>query len=98
VDDVREIIKMAQTKAVDAEYKIFIVDEAHMITVQGWNAFLKTIEEPPAKVVFIFCTTDPQRIPPTVLSRVQRFQFQKISNRGIVERLEYIIQSENSCS
>lgn len=95
VDDVREIIKMAQTKAVDAEYKIFIVDEAHMITVQGWNAFLKTIEEPPAKVVFIFCTTDPQKIPATILSRVQRYNFSKVSTKGIIERLTYIAEKEH---
>ena len=95
VDDVKEICKMASTKAVDAEYKIFIVDEAHMITVQGWNAFLKTIEEPPAKVVFIFCTTDPQKIPATILSRVQRFQFSKVSTNGIASRLTYIAEQEN---
>lgn len=95
VDDVKEICKMASTKAVDAEYKIFIVDEAHMITVQGWNAFLKTIEEPPAKVVFIFCTTDPQKIPATILSRVQRFQFSKVSTNGIANRLTYIAEQEN---
>ena len=94
VDNVKEICKMASTKAVDAEYKIFIVDEAHMITVQGWNAFLKTIEEPPAKVVFIFCTTDPQKIPATILSRVQRFQFQKVSTDDIVKRLLYILNEE----
>lgn len=94
VDDVREIVRMASTKAVDADYKVFIVDEAHMITVQGWNAFLKTLEEPPARVVFIFCTTDPERIPQTILSRVQRFQFQKVATDDIVNRLEAIIASE----
>ena len=98
VDDVRDIGKMATSQALDATYKVFIIDECHMITPQGWASFLKLIEEPPARAVFIFCTTDPQRIPPTILSRVQRFQFQKVSNRDIVERLKYIIQSENSCS
>ena len=98
VDDVRDIGKMATSQALDATYKVFIIDECHMITSQGWASFLKLIEEPPARAMFIFCTTDPQRIPPTILSRVQRFQFQKVSNRDIVERLKYIIQSENSCS
>lgn len=94
VDDVREICRMASTKAVDAEYKVFIIDEAHSITPVGWQAFLKTIEEPPAKVVFIFCTTDPQKIPATILSRVQRYQFKKVSTRGIADRLDYILSQE----
>ncbi len=94
VDDVREIGKLASTKAVDAEYKVFIIDECHMITAQGWASFLKLIEEPPAKVVFIFCTTDPQKIPATILSRVQRFQFQKVSTKGIFHRLHHILNNE----
>ena len=95
VDDVREIIKMASTKAVDAEYKVIIVDECHSISNTGWQAFLKCIEEPPAKAVFIFCTTDPQKIPATILSRVQRFQFQKVSTNAIFERLKFIADSED---
>ena len=94
VENVREIIKMASTKAVDAEYKVFIIDECHSISNTGWQAFLKCIEEPPAKVVFIFCTTDPQKIPATILSRVQRFQFQKVATNDIDERLEAIIAYE----
>lgn len=94
VDDVREIVKMASTKAVDADYKVFIIDECHSISNTGWQAFLKCIEEPPARVVFIFCTTDPQKIPATILSRVQRFQFQKVATDDIVNRLEAIIASE----
>ena len=95
VDDVREIVKMASTKAVDAEYKVFIIDECHSISNTGWQAFLKCIEEPPAKVVFIFCTTDPQRIPATILSRVQRYNFSKVSTKGIIERLTYIAEKEH---
>ena len=94
VENVREIIKMASTKAIDAEYKVFIIDECHSISNTGWQAFLKCIEEPPAKVVFIFCTTDPQKIPATILSRVQRFQFQKVATDDIFKRLEAIIASE----
>lgn len=96
VDDMRDLIQQAQTKSLNSEYKVFIIDECHMITVQGWNAILKLIEEPPAKSIFIFCTTDPQKIPKTILSRVQRYDFQRISQKGIVDRLEYIIYSENN--
>lgn len=95
VDAVRNISDMAQTKSIDSEYKIIIIDECHMITIQGWNAFLKLIEEPPAKTIFIFCTTNPEKIPMTILSRVQRYDFQRISQQGIVDRLEYILEYEN---
>ena len=95
VDDVREIGKLASTKTIDgSEYKVFIIDECHMITAQGWASFLKLIEEPPAKVVFIFCTTDPQRIPPTILSRVQRYNFTKVSEDGVKKRLLQILENE----
>ena len=95
VDDMRDLIQQAQTKSLNSEYKVFIVDECHMITVQGWNAILKLIEEPPAKSIFIFCTTDPQKIPKTILSRVQRYDFQRISQDGIVSRLKTIILMED---
>lgn len=94
VDDVRDIGKMATSQALDATYKVFIIDECHMITPQGWASFLKLIEEPPARAVFIFCTTDPQKIPPTILSRCQRFQFQKVSTQAIEDRLDYILSKE----
>lgn len=94
VDDMRSLIEQAQTKSLNSEYKVFIIDECHMITVQGWNAILKLIEEPPAKSIFIFCTTDPQKIPKTILSRVQRYDFRRISQAGIVQRLKYICDAE----
>lgn len=94
VDDMRDLIQQAQTKSLNSEYKVFIIDECHMITNQGWNAILKLIEEPPAKSIFIFCTTDPQKIPKTILSRVQRYDFQRISQQGIVDRLKYILDNE----
>lgn len=94
VDDVRNIIQQAQTKSLDSEYKVFIIDECHSISNTGWQAFLKLIEEPPAKSIFIFCTTDPQKIPRTILSRVQRYNFTKISQEGIVKRLAYISEQE----
>ena len=95
VDDVRGIIQQARTQSLDSEYKVFIIDECHSISNTGWQAFLKLIEEPPAKSIFIFCTTDPQKIPKTILSRVQRYDFQRISQIGIVERLLYILTKED---
>lgn len=96
VDEIRKLIDNAQTKSLDSEYKVFVIDECHMITTQGWNAFLKTLEEPPAKSIFILCTTNPERIPQTILSRVQRYNFQRISQEGIVSRLKHIIELENN--
>lgn len=95
VDDVREIIQQAKTKSLDSEYKIFIIDECHALSNSAWQAMLKIIEEPPAKSIFIFCTTNPERIPKTILSRVQRYDFNRISTEGIVNRLKYILEHEN---
>lgn len=95
VDDVRNIIQQAKTKSLDSEYKIFIIDECHALSNSAWQAMLKIIEEPPAKSIFIFCTTDPQKIPKTILSRVQRYDFQRISQKGIVDRLLHILCEEN---
>lgn len=94
VDDVREIIQQAKTKSLDSEYKVFIIDECHSLSNTAWQALLKLIEEPPAKSIFIFCTTDPQKIPKTILSRVQRYDFQRISHDGVMNRLFTILESE----
>ena len=94
VDDMRGLIEQAVSKPLAGSYKVFIIDECHMITVAGWNAILKLLEEPPESAVFIFCTTDPQKIPATIISRVQRYKFQRISFGGIVKRLEYICNKE----
>ena len=94
VEDVRSISQQAKMKALDAEYKIFIIDECHAISNTGWQAFLKLIEEPPTKSIFIFCTTNPEKIPKTILSRVQRYDFKRISHQGIVNRLLWILDSE----
>ena len=96
VDDVRNIIQQAKTKSINSEYKIFIIDECHALSNSAWQAMLKIIEEPPAKSIFLFCTTDPQKIPKTILSRVQRYDFQRISQGGIVERLRVILGKENN--
>lgn len=95
VDNIRQIIEDAKRKPLDAEYKIFIVDECHSLSNGAWQALLKTLEEPPKFTIFIFCTTDPQKVPATILSRVQRYNFQKISNEGIIWRLNNIIVAEN---
>lgn len=98
VDNIRQIIEDAKRKPLDAEYKIFIVDECHSLSNGAWQALLKTLEEPPKFTIFIFCTTDPQKIPNTILSRVQRYNFQKISNKGIVKRLNDILKRESEVS
>lgn len=77
------------------KYKVFLLDEIQMLSTAAWNAMLKILEEPPEYVIFIFCTTDPQKILGTIMSRVQRFNFARISSKGITERLEYIIVAEN---
>lgn len=94
VDNVKSIIKSAQERAIDTKYKIYIIDECHMITTAGWNAFLKCIEEPPTYTIFMFCTTDPQKIPATILNRVQRFNISRIPVELVVERLRFICQQE----
>lgn len=96
VDNIRQIIEDAKRKPLDAEYKIFIVDECHSLSDSSWQALLKTLEEPPKFTIFIFCTTNPEKIPATILSRVQRFQFNKISNEGIYDRLSMIVINELS--
>ena len=98
VEDMRNLIQQASIKSLDSEYKVFIIDEAHSISSAGWQAMLKTLEEPPAKAVFIFCTTDPQKIPKTILSRVQRYDFHRISQKGIVDRLRFVLEEEKKIS
>ena len=94
VDSIREVIDGARRKSLDSEYKVYILDEVHMLSTGAWNAMLKLLEEPPKTTVFIMCTTDPQKIPATILSRVQRYNFSKISLDNIVKRLKYIIACE----
>lgn len=91
----RKIIEECKTRPLVGKYKIFILDECHMLTIQAWNSLLKILEEPPEYIVFLFCTTDPQKIIGTIMSRVQRFNFARISTKGIYNRLKYIVDSEN---
>lgn len=95
VEDVRRIIADSKFKSMDSKYKIYIIDECHSLSNAAWQAFLKLLEEPPKFTVFMFCTTDPQKIPGTILSRVQRYNFQRISKKGIINRLKHIIRNEN---
>lgn len=95
VENVRDIIEDSKFKSLDSRYKVYIIDEVHMLSTGAFNALLKTLEEPPAGTIFILCTTDPQKIPATIMSRVQRFDFTRIPNSDIVTQLAYILESEN---
>lgn len=92
----RKIIDECRTRPLIGKYKIFLLDECHMLTVQAWNSLLKILEEPPEYIIFLFCTTDPQKIIGTIMSRVQRFNFSRISTNGIYNRLKFIVESENN--
>lgn len=94
VDNIREIVKSASERSVESKYKVYIIDECHSLTNQSWQAFLKCIEEPPTYTVFIFCTTDPQKIPTTIINRCMRFNFSRIPSDLINERLRYICTQE----
>ena len=94
VDDIREIIEQVPYAPLLGKYKVYIIDEVHMLTTQAFNALLKTLEEPPAHVIFILATTDPQKVIPTVLSRCQRYNFSKISLYEIKKRMMNILDKE----
>lgn len=95
VDEVRDLIEKVKYAPIQGKYKVYIIDEVHMMTAGAFNALLKTLEEPPAHVVFILATTDVHKVLPTVLSRCQRFDFSKISFDDIKRRVEEILQKEN---
>lgn len=94
VDNIRSIIDDCRMKSLDSKYKVYIIDEVHMLSIGAFNALLKVLEEPPKGVIFILCTTDPHKIPATILSRLQRFDFKRIPQFDIVQRLEYILKQE----
>lgn len=94
VDDIREIRDKVKYASSSVPYKVYIIDEVHMISVNAFNALLKTLEEPPAHVVFILATTEPHKIPLTIISRCQRFDFKPIGNKTIMERLKVIVEAE----
>ncbi|MFW2490879.1 DNA polymerase III subunit gamma/tau [Clostridium chromiireducens] len=95
IDKIRDIIDDTKYPPQEAKYKIYIMDEVHMLSVGAVNAFLKTLEEPPKNVIFILATTDPQKLPITILSRCQRFDFKRINQKEISNRLKKIADSQN---
>ena len=95
IDDIRDIIDKAQFAPAKAKYRVYIVDEVHMLTDQAFNALLKTLEEPPKHVIFILATTEVHKLPATIVSRCQRFDFHRIPADAIADRLEYVSQQEN---
>lgn len=97
VDDVRRIREDAKYASLSSDYKVYILDECHLLSASAWGALLKLLEEPPERTVFILCTTDAQKIPQTIISRVQTFRFTKISLIGIEERLDEICDLEYGC-
>lgn len=96
VDNIRSIIDDCRMKSLDSKYKVYIIDEVHMLSIGAFNALLKVLEEPPKGVIFILCTTDPHKIPATILSRLQRFDFKRIPQFEIVQRLKYILNEEDT--
>lgn len=95
VDNIRELIERSQFAPVQCRYKVYVIDECHMLSTAAFNALLKTLEEPPDRVVFVLATTDPQRVLATIISRCQRFDFRRIPLDSMVKHLQYIAQQEN---
>ncbi|EAM50226.1 DNA polymerase III subunit gamma/tau [Crocosphaera watsonii WH 8501] len=95
VDNIREIIERSQFAPVQCRYKVYVIDECHMLSVAAFNALLKTLEEPPERVIFVLATTDPQRVLPTIISRCQRFDYRRIPLEAMVSHLTVIAQKEN---
>lgn len=95
IDDIRELVEQTKYKPSMARFKIFIIDEVHMLTAQAFNALLKTLEEPPSYVKFILATTDPLKLPATILSRTQHFRFKSIATNKIIDHLAHILNLEN---
>ncbi len=95
IDDIRGVVEQTKYKPNSARFKIFIIDEVHMLTKEAFNALLKTLEEPPEYIKFILATTDPMKLPPTILSRTQHFRFKKINSPEVVKHLSHILNLEN---
>lgn len=96
IDDIREVIDEAQFRPARAKYRVYIIDEVHMLTDQAFNALLKTLEEPPEHVIFILATTEVHKLPATILSRCQRFDFNRIAPEEITKRLKFVAENENA--
>lgn len=96
VDEIRNIRDKVKYAPAEAEFKVYIIDEVHMLTTGAFNALLKTLEEPPAHAIFILATTEPHKIPATIISRTQRFDFKSLDLNEITERLEFVAEQENT--
>lgn len=96
IDDIRQIIDEVQFKPAKCKYRVYIVDEVHMLTTEAFNALLKTLEEPPEHVIFILATTEVHKLPQTIRSRCQRFDFHRIPHKAIADRVEYVVSQENA--
>lgn len=96
IDDIRQIIDEVQFKPAKCKYRVYIVDEVHMLTPEAFNALLKTLEEPPEHVIFILATTEVHKLPQTIRSRCQRFDFHRIPPKAIADRVEYVVSQENA--
>jgi len=95
VDNIRELIERAQFSPSHSKYKVYIIDEVHMLSKWAFNALLKTLEEPPKYVKFILATTETHKVPDTIISRCQRYDFKRISEKDIKDRISYIAKKEN---
>lgn len=95
VDNIREIIEKSQFSPVQCRYKVYVIDECHMLSTAAFNALLKTLEEPPDRVIFVLATTDPQRVLPTIISRCQRFDYRRIPTDSMTKHLQHIAGIEN---
>ena len=94
IEDIRDLLEEIRYTPAQAKYRVFIVDEVHMLTTEAFNALLKTLEEPPSYVIFILATTEPHKLPATILSRCQRFDFHRVTPQAICDRLRYIARQE----
>ena len=95
VDEIRDLKNKISLVPSELRYKVYIIDEVHMLSIGAFNALLKTLEEPPEHAIFILATTDPQKVPETIVSRCQCFSFKRISDNAIVDRLRYVCNCEN---
>lgn len=95
IDDIRDLKENVKFPPVNLKYKVFIIDEAHQLTKEAFNALLKTLEEPPPYIIFILATTEPDKLPLTILSRAQRYDFKRLNIEDIIKRLTYIAKQEN---
>ncbi len=95
VDEIRNLIEKVKYSPIEGQYKIYIIDEVHMMTTSAFNALLKTLEEPPSYVVFILCTTEPYKLLPTIISRCQRYEFKKIDEKDLTKLIKNVLSKEN---